>query len=116
MKTPYGKECKFYYADYFRGKSTQECRLIQLNPASAPWKPALCQNCPVPDILLANGSVNLVLRAHVGRSFLGLFQKVEVTAFCREHQVEIPDPKRGCELCRKQAAVMTTRKAEGSRQ
>ncbi len=116
MKTPYGKECRFYYADYYRGHSTLECRLIEMNPASAPWKPALCQSCPVPDILQANGSPNLMLRARVGQSFLGLFQKVEVTAFCREHQVEIPDPKRGCEQCRKQAAVMTPRKAEGSRQ
>ncbi len=105
MKTPYGKECKFYYADYFRGKSTQECRLILANPASASWKPGLCQTCPVPDILRANGSPHLSLRGRVGPSFLGLFQKVEVTAFCREHQVDIRDPKRGCEQCRKQAVV-----------
>lgn len=107
MKTPYGKECKFYYADYFRGKSTQECRLIQANPASAPWKPSLCQACPVPDILEANGSVNLMLRARVGKSMLGLLQKVEVTAFCREHNIEIKDPKKGCEQCRAQVRVVT---------
>ena len=100
MKTPYGKDCKYYYADYFRGKTTQECRLIAANPASDPWKPALCQACPVPDILQANGSVNLVLRARVAKGVLGLLQKVEVTATCREHRIEIRDPKRGCDKCR----------------
>ncbi len=100
MKTPYGKDCKYYYADYYRGKNTQECRLIQANPSSAPWKPALCQSCPVPDILMANGSPNLVLRGRVGSSMLGLMQKVEVTAYCLEHHVEVPNPKKGCDLCR----------------
>lgn len=102
MKTPYGKECKYYYADYYRGKNTQECRLIQANPSSDPWKPALCQTCPVPDILKANGSPNLVLRARVGKSMLGLVQKVQVTAYCREHHVDIPNPKVGCSQCRLQ--------------
>lgn len=109
MKTPYGKECKYYYADYFRGKSTEECRLILSNPSSAPWKPALCQACPVPDILEANGSANLVLRARVGKSMLGLLHKVEVTASCREHHVEIPNPKKGCEQCRARAQRVVTK-------
>ncbi len=100
MKTPYDKECKFCYADYYRGKNTQECRLIQANRNSAPWKPALCQTCPVPDILEANGSPNLVLRAHVGKSMLGLLQKVQVTASCAEHKVEIKNPQVGCDQCR----------------
>jgi hypothetical protein len=104
MKTSYGKECKFYYADYYRGRETEECRLIQANPASEPWKPALCQTCPVPDILEANGSVNLVVQARVGKSLFGLLRKVEVTAYCREHHVVVPDPKKGCEQCRAQVA------------
>ena len=100
MKTPFGKECKYYYADYYRGKNTQDCRLLQANTTSGPWKPALCQSCPVPDILMANGSQNLILRARVGTSMLGLLHKVKVTAYCREHEVEIRDPKKGCEQCR----------------
>lgn len=103
MKTPYGKECKYYFADYYRGKNTQECRLIAANRASGPWKPALCQSCPVPDILQANGSVNLGLRGRVSKGMLGLMQKVEVTAFCREHHVGIANPKQGCDLCRARA-------------
>ncbi len=109
MKTPYGKECKFYYTDYYRGRETEECRLIQANPASESWRPALCQTCPVPDILQANGSLNLVLQAHVAKSLLGLLRKVEVTAYCREHHVEIQDPKRGCEQCRAQRAPQRTK-------
>jgi len=99
MKTTYGKECKYYYADYFRGKTTEECRLIQANPASAPWKPALCQTCPVPDILLANACPNLVLRGRVGKSMLGMLQKIQVEAACREYRVEVAKPKIGCGHC-----------------
>jgi hypothetical protein len=99
MKTTYGKECKYYYADYFRGKTTEECRLIQANPASAAWKPALCQTCPVPDILQANACPNLVLRGRVGKSMLGMLQKIQVEAACREYRVEVAKPKIGCGHC-----------------
>ena len=99
MKTPFGKECKYYYADYFRGKNTQECRLVQANPASASWKPALCQTCPVPDILMANACPNLALRGRVGKSMFGLLQKVQVEAACREYRVEVSNPQVGCGHC-----------------
>ncbi len=99
MRTPNGKECRYYYADYFRGNSTEECRLIQANPASEPWKPALCQSCPVPDILLANACPNLALHARVGKSFMGLTQKIEVEAACRRYRVEVNKPKVGCGHC-----------------
>jgi hypothetical protein len=108
MKTPFGKECPYYYADYFRGKSTEECRLIAANPSSERWKSALCKGCPVPDILQANGSANLALRARVTRTF-GVLQKVEVTAHCREHHIEIADPKKGCDRCRAQTARLMTK-------
>lgn len=99
MKTPYGKECKYYYADYFRGKSTEECRLVQANPASQPWKPALCQACPVPDILVANACPNLALRAYVAKSMLGLLQTIKVEAACREYRMPVSQPKIGCGHC-----------------
>ncbi len=99
MRTPYGKECKYYYTDYYRGKSTEECRLLLANPASERWKPALCQNCPVPDILIANLCPNLHLTARVGKSALGLLQKVEVRANCREYGVDVPKPNVGCGKC-----------------
>ncbi len=100
MKTPYGKECKFFYADYYRGREDQNCRLLERNPDSDPWFPALCQNCPVPDILAANGNPNLRLRAWVGKGFLGITKKVQVEAVCGLHGVEILDSKKGCDQCR----------------
>jgi hypothetical protein len=99
MKTPYGKECKYYYADYFRGKSTEECRLIQVNPASESWKPALCSSCPVPDILMANACPNLAVRGYVAKSALGLLRKVKVETACREYRVQVSRPKIGCGHC-----------------
>jgi hypothetical protein len=77
MKTPYGKECKFYYSDYFRGRESEECRLIENNPDSDKWFPALCQNCPVPDILLANQCQHLRLYGRVSKALFGLSKKVE---------------------------------------
>jgi len=99
MRTSYGKECQYYYADYFRGKTTQECRLLQANPASAPWKPTLCQTCPVPAILVANACPNLALHARVRKSFLGLFDRVHVEAACRHYRVEVGRPQVGCGHC-----------------
>ncbi len=116
MRTPYGKECRHYFADYYRGHSTEECRLLQFNRNTEPWRPALCQTCPVPDILAANGSPNLVLKASVGKSMLGLLRKVEVTAYCQEHQVEIKDPKAGCPQCKSQVASDKWRVARGGGQ
>ena len=101
MKTPYGIECKYYYADYYRGKETQECRLIQQNAASEPWKPSLCQACPVPEILSANACPNLALHARVGKSLFGLLQRVQVEAACREYLVTVNNPKVGCGHCHK---------------
>ncbi len=105
MKTPYGKECKFYYSDYYRGRESQNCRLIERNPNSEPWSVSLCQSCPVPDILAANASPNLRLRGWVGKGFLGLTRKVQVEAFCAEHGVEIKDPRAGCPQCKPVRAV-----------
>ena len=28
MKTPAGKECKYFYGNYYRGAHQEECRLI----------------------------------------------------------------------------------------
>ena len=72
MRTPAGKECRHYYEDYYRGRETQECRLIQANPASLRWKPSDCVKCPVPDILNANSSSDMQLQLTVKPRLLGL--------------------------------------------
>ncbi|GAB4469618.1 MAG: hypothetical protein Kow00124_04960 [Anaerolineae bacterium] len=99
MKTPAGKECRFYYEDFHRGRSRQECRLIQRDLASPPWKPGDCATCPVPDILWANASEDLMLRASVKKGVLGIGRRVVVQAHCRRHDIPIADPFVGCEAC-----------------
>ncbi len=99
MRTPAGKECRFYYENFNRGRYDQECRLLQGNPNSPSWRPKDCENCPVPDILLANSSPNLVLEATVKSGFLGFSRRVEVSAFCSLHLIDVPNPHVGCVKC-----------------
>ncbi len=99
MKTPYGKECKFYYADYVRGRETAECRLLENNPETDAWFPALCQTCPVPEILMANHCPHLHLYARVRKSLFGLSKKVEIEGFCERHFLQVRDPRVGCGNC-----------------
>jgi hypothetical protein len=99
MKTPYGKECKYYYGDNFRGRASEECRLIENNPESDNWYPALCQTCPVPDILMANQCEHMRLYGRVGKSIFGLSKKVEVEAFCDRYFLDVKDPRTGCGHC-----------------
>lgn len=97
--TPAGKECKFYYADYNRGRDLQECRLIKINPDSLPWQPNYCAMCPVPDILEANASPNLELKLTARTRLLGLGRKLDVEATCIKHRLPVEDPYVGCTRC-----------------
>jgi hypothetical protein len=106
MRTPAGTECPYYYEDFFRGRSTQECRLIKRNPRSEPWAPGICSRCPVPEIRRANACPNMLLEARVVRRWLGLVRRVEVYAVCTAYQVEVDDPYVGCGHCHPQAATI----------
>jgi hypothetical protein len=99
MRTPAGKECKYYFGDFHRGRSVQACRLIEDNPDSPPWQPSLCQTCPVPDILRANGTSTLKLEGTVVKKFLGFKQEVAVTGWCSECFSEVLNPLLGCPNC-----------------
>jgi hypothetical protein len=100
MITPAGKECHYYYEDFHRGRSTQECRLIQQNSASPRWRPNDCFHCPVPNILWANASEYLELHGTIKPGFIfGLGRQVAVEAYCTKHHVEIEDPYVGCPQC-----------------
>ena len=101
MKTPAGKECKYYYGDFHRGRNVQSCRLIERNPDSPPWQPQLCYSCPVPDFLRANQSPNLKLDGKVVKKLFGFKQQVEVTGWCSNCFREIPNPALGCPYCRR---------------
>jgi len=99
MKTPAGKECKYYYGDFHRGRNVQACRLIEKNPDSPPWYPKLCYSCPVPDILRDNPSDTLKLDGKVVKKFFGFKQQVEVEGWCSECFNVVPDPRQGCPNC-----------------
>jgi hypothetical protein len=98
MKTPAGKECHHYYEDYHRGRSKQECRLL-LKSSGQKWKPSDCSHCPVPDILWANASPDLLLDASIDNGFFGIGRHVNVVASCMKHQIVIEDPFVGCQEC-----------------
>lgn len=99
MRTPAGKECRYYYADFARGRSVQECRLIKDNPNSLPWSPGMCARCPVPDILHANSSPYLQITLTARARVLGLGRKLIVKADCVRHREAIADPFVGCSRC-----------------
>ena len=99
MITPAGKECRYYYADYYRGREREECRLLDQNPDSEPWRPELCKSCPVPDILRANACPNLVLEGRIEKTFLGLRRQVKLSAVCAKYVVEVAQPHIGCGHC-----------------
>jgi hypothetical protein len=99
MLNPAGRECRFYYQDYHRGHSEEDCRLIRNNARSPSWEKKDCTKCPVPDILQANSSPDLVLEATVKSGVLGLNRRVEVSAFCSRHLIDVEKPEVGCPKC-----------------
>ncbi|MFO7741049.1 MAG: hypothetical protein R6X31_01940 [Anaerolineae bacterium] len=103
MRTPAGTQCPYYYEDFYRGRSTQECRLIGRNPGSRSWEPKLCARCPVPDISRVNACPHMVLEARVVRRWFGLVHRVEVYAVCTKYEVEVDDPYVGCGHCHPEA-------------
>jgi hypothetical protein len=96
--------CRFFYGDYFRGKNKEECRLVGGNPENErPWRRKLCDSCPVPELLIASNSRDLILEAKVKHKFLR--DGVEVTfAICAKHMIELRDP-RHCPQCAAEQAA-----------
>jgi hypothetical protein len=99
MKTPAGKECPHYYADYYRGRDVEECRLAKTNPNSERWIPSDCTRCPVPDILAANSSRDMELKLTITKALLGIVRRNEVSATCLKHRIRIENPYVGCPKC-----------------
>ncbi len=111
MRTPAGTECPHYYADYFRGRDRQECRLVERNPASERWNPNLCRACPVPRIVQANACRHLILEAKVVKTWLGFNRKVVVSAACAKSMQAVAVPEVGCGQCH--ASLDVFEQAEG---
>ncbi len=99
MKTPAGTECPYFYGNYFRGRSQEECRLIGYQPPPHHWSPNLCKSCPVPAIQRHNACPNMVLEAEVQNNLFGLFRRVKVSAHCTLSQGPVADPHIGCGQC-----------------
>ncbi len=97
MSAPEPVNCRYYYADFHRGREIEECRLIKRNRDSRPWRRPLCNSCPVPDILLHTNCHEIALEATVVKR-LGLFERVEVYAVCARHYIELDDPL-NCPQC-----------------
>ena len=95
-------DCPYYFSDYYRGRQTEKCRLLERNRENRrPWKRALCDTCPVPGILRRSTCRHLALEASVERKF-GLLDRVKVYAICTEHVQELTDPLR-CPACEAEA-------------
>jgi hypothetical protein len=99
MRTPAGFECRYFYANYYRGRNHQECRLVAKDPSSERWAPGLCRDCPVPKLLRANACQHLVLDARVVKTWGGLGRKVAVSASCTKSLADVPNPQAGCGRC-----------------
>ena len=98
MRTPAGKECKYFYGDYFRGRSLEECHLLRA--AGQQWVADLCRTCPVPEILQANACEFLQLRGAVNRPLSALLQRrVQVSAYCEKVNRVVGEPHIGCGEC-----------------
>ena len=98
VRTPAGKECKYFYGDYHRGRNIEECRLLKAS--SQQWTPDLCKTCPVPGIGLANACEFLQLRAGVARPLAAALQRrTQVTAFCERTKRAVVEPQVGCGEC-----------------
>ncbi len=98
MRTPSGADCKFYYADFNRGRNTQECRLSR-HDAAERRSPDLCKSCPVPRLLLANACSHLALSGQISKGFLGFNRKMTVAASCSKIGGLVAEPAIGCGHC-----------------
>ncbi|MCZ2127252.1 MAG: hypothetical protein LC099_05690 [Anaerolineales bacterium] len=95
---PAGRECPYFYGDYFRGKNAEECRLLKAQ--NQIWTPDLCKTCPVPDIARANSCQFMRLRTTIARPLSAFFQRrVQVRAFCEKASRDVPEPQIGCGEC-----------------
>jgi hypothetical protein len=110
MRTPAGIECRYFYGNYYRGRNTEECRLIGNVPAPNHWTRDLCGKCPVPEILRANACPNIVLEGKVNPGLLGLFRGVKVSAYCTRAGKPVVEPEIGCGLCHPLSSIFTDKK------
>jgi hypothetical protein len=111
MRTPAGKECKYFYGDYFRGRNSEECRLLMDAVPPLTWTAPLCSNCPVPEIMLANACENMVLKPRLARPFPFTKQQVQIDTYCSKTDRKGFDPHIGCGECHPLPPIFTENQA-----
>jgi hypothetical protein len=97
MRTPAGKECKYFYGDYHRGRHQEECRLLDAHKLE--WSSRLCFNCPVPDILLANACQNMQFTPRLEKALFFLKPEVRISTYCSKCECDVNEPRVGCGQC-----------------
>ena len=107
MRNPAGKECSFFYGDYYRGRAQEECRLLNSVSPLLDWSPDLCTTCPVPEYLLANACEFMVLEPALIRPFPFIKRQVKVNTACNKTLRSGFDPHIGCGECHRLPDVFT---------
>lgn len=97
MKTPYGKECPYFYGDYRRGRNHEECRL--LSDHQLQWESRLCEKCKVPEIRMANACENMELIPSLEKLFFIGKSQIQIKAYCHKTEKIVEDPRIGCGKC-----------------
>ena len=99
MRTPAGKECSYFYGDYFRGRTNEECRLLAYATPPLRWRREHCFSCPVPGIQLSNTCQYMQLTPKLVRKLPFGKQEVRVQTICRKTERSGFDPHIGCGEC-----------------
>ena len=110
MRTPAGTECPYFYGDYYRGRSQEECRLLAAATPPEHWTPDLCRTCPVPAIARANTCPHLILSASIKKTFIGLRRQVKIEAYCTKSHKAVTEPQIGCGECHYLSNITTESK------
>ena len=97
MRTPAGKECRYFFGDYHRGRQVERCRLLEAG--NLDWAPQMCQRCPVPDILHANACEHQNLEARLEKPLFFMKPQVNVDAYCTKCECRVDQPRIGCGQC-----------------
>jgi len=97
MRTPAGKDCQYFYGDYFRGRKKEECRLLKDH--NLQWSAYLCRECPVPEIILANSCQYQLLTPTLKRNIFFMRLQVHISAYCRKSEKNVEEPRVGCGQC-----------------
>lgn len=97
MKVPDGRECKFFYGDYYRGRNFDECRALSNPEDKRTWNSSYCKSCPLPDYLRNNSCENLVYSVYLEKILIK--KRIKVKAWCKQQHVAVRDPNVGCGNC-----------------